>query len=90
MKGRSEWIFVKIYAHGAQDDNLKDAYFDNLEAMFGYLEGKYNDGERYKLHYVTAREMYNIIKAAEAGETGEPGLYRDYELIKSQGYSLVA
>jgi hypothetical protein len=32
------------------------------------------------LHYVTAREVYNIIKAAEAGLTGSPHDYRDYEL----------
>ena len=50
--------------------------------MFGYLEEKYNDGKDYKLHYVTAREMYNIVKAAEAGEPGEPGEYRDYLLEK--------
>jgi hypothetical protein len=26
--------------------------------------------------------MYNIAKAAEAGKTGNPGHYRDYELPK--------
>ena len=38
---------------------------------------KYNK-EPYVLHYVTAREMYNIIKAAEAGKKGNPATYRDY------------
>lgn len=80
--GKPEWIFVKVYAHGAQDKNLKDEYFKNLSSMFAYLEEKYNDGENYKLHYVTAREMYNVIKAAEAGENEDPGQYRDYEVIK--------
>ena len=45
-----------------------------------HLEQTYNDGKRYVLHYVTAREVYNIIKAAEAGMTGNPHDYRDYEL----------
>ena len=40
----------------------------------------YNDGERYRLHYVTAREMTNIIHAAEDGRTGNPGQYREYGL----------
>jgi hypothetical protein len=40
----------------------------------------YNDGTNYVLHYVTAREVYNIIKAAEAGMQGDPGQYRDYIL----------
>jgi len=82
VRGKADWIFVKVYTHGAQDNNLKDAYFDNFDKMFGYLEEKYNDGVNYKLHYVTAREMYNVVKAAEAGEAGEPGLYRDYEIKK--------
>jgi len=46
--------------------------------MFSDLERRYNDGVRYALHYVTARETYNIIKAAEAGKTGNPGEYRDF------------
>ncbi len=78
IKGKSDWVFVKVYTHGAQDDNLRDEFFKNLDFMFAYLEEKYNDGKNYKLHYVTAREMYNIIKAAEAGEIGDPGLRREY------------
>ena len=44
------------------------------------LERSYNDGSRYVLHYVTAREAYNIIKAAEAGKSGDPGAWRDFVL----------
>ena len=50
--------------------------------MFSYLEKAYNDGTRYILHYVTTRELYNIVKAAEAGESGNPDQYRDYILDK--------
>jgi hypothetical protein len=36
---------------------------------------------RFHYHYVTAREMYNLIKAAEAGYHGNiPGAL-DYELV---------
>jgi hypothetical protein len=82
VQGKPEWIFIKVYTHGTQDENLKQEYFNNLHRMFSYLEQKYNDGLNYLLHYVTAREMYNIIKAAEAGEKGEPGEYRDYLITK--------
>lgn len=74
--GRPEWIFVKVFCHGAQDH---EAVLGNAtDAMFSYLESKYNDGINYKLHYVTAREAFNIVKAAEAGKTGDPGEYRDF------------
>lgn len=53
---------------------------DAADRMHRHLEQNYNDGKRYVLHYVTAREVYNIIKAAEAGLTGNPHDYRDYEL----------
>jgi hypothetical protein len=49
-----------------------------VDAMFHDLESRYNDGSRYVLHYVTAREMFNIAKAAEAGLEGNPGDYRDF------------
>lgn len=50
------------------------------DAMHTYLERVYNDGKRYVLHYVSARETYNIIKAAEAGLAGDPAQYRDHLL----------
>ncbi len=83
VKGKLDWVFVKVHTHGAQDDNLKDDYFKNLEAMFDCLEKKYDDGINFKLHYVTAREMYNIVKAAEAGESGDPEEYRNYLIVSN-------
>jgi hypothetical protein len=49
-----------------------------MDQFYTDIEAKYNDGINWKLHYVSAREMYNIIKAAEAGMTGDPGNYRDF------------
>ena len=48
--------------------------------FFTDLERTYDNPENGLLHYVSAREMYNIIKAAEAGKSGNPGKYRDYEI----------
>src|SRR4029077_89127 len=41
----------------------------------------------YKVHFVTAREMVNIILAACEGHDGDPGKYRNYRLkaIRSAG-----
>jgi hypothetical protein len=36
-----------------------------------------NDGTRYKLHYVTARQAYNLAKAAERGLGGDPRQWMD-------------
>ncbi len=50
------------------------------EAMYSDLERRFNDGRNHVLHYVTAREMYNIIKAAEEGKHGDPNQFRDHVL----------
>lgn len=80
VKKRPDWIFIKVYTHGLKGDNMSSEYFKNLDDMYRYLEQAYDDGENYKLHYATAREFYNIVKAAEEGMPGEPELYRDYLL----------
>jgi hypothetical protein len=78
--GRGNWIFVKIFTHGAPNTEIPVMFGKDLDQVYSYLETKYNDGKKYKLHYVTARQAYNIIKAAEAGETGDPDQYLDYAI----------
>ena len=80
VEGRRNWVFVKIHTHGTQDEDMDTLLGPAMDAMHDHLEARYNDGERYVLHYVTAREAYNIAKAAEAGHDGDPARYRDFEL----------
>lgn len=81
VKGKPDWVFVKIHTHGALPGSMDIFLDDTIDQIYTYLETKYNNGKNYSLHYVTAREAYNIIKAAEAGLSGNPNQYRDY-LIK--------
>ncbi len=78
VKGRPEWIFVKIHTHGSRESSFPVYFEEPAEKMFRHLLERYNDGKDYVLHFVTAREAYNIIKAAEAGYTGNPNDYRDF------------
>lgn len=78
VEGRPEWIFVKVYTHGALLEDHEAVLGEWRDTLHSYLNEKYNDGEEYKLHYVTAREAYNIAKAAEAGKLGDPNDYRDF------------
>lgn len=78
VQGRPEWIFIKAHTHGTQDGDLDTLLGDPADSMHSYLESTYNDGQRFKLHYVTSREAYNIVRAAEAGMTGNPNDYRDF------------
>lgn len=78
--GRPEWTFVKVYSHGCTDRNRLPFLTRELDRLWTDLERRYNDGTRWRLHYVTAREAYNVVRAAEDGLSGDPGQYRDYEV----------
>jgi hypothetical protein len=79
VKGRPEWVFVKVYSHGAQSaDQVLEKY---LNLMLGWIE-EICCQRGISLHYMTAREAYNVAKAAEDGRTGNPEQYRDYRIPK--------
>jgi hypothetical protein len=78
VKGKPEWVFVKLHTHGAVEKDHDALIGDRAFKMHQYLNQNYNDGSQYKLHYVTAREAFNICKAAEDGCDGDPGDYFDY------------
>jgi hypothetical protein len=78
--GRPEWIFIKLHTHGAKDVNADVLLGPPMRRFHEALAREFNDGIRYRLHYVTAREVYNIVRAAEDGRSGNAGQYRDYVL----------
>jgi len=78
--GRPEWVFVKVYTHGAPEQHATSLLGEGGRMMHAELTTRYNDGKNWCLHYVTAREMYNIAIAAMDGRSGDPAQYRDYVL----------
>jgi hypothetical protein len=66
--GRPDWRFIKLHTHGAQEANADVLLGGAMDGFLSYLERRYNDGERYCLHYVTAWELYRLVKALEAGD----------------------
>jgi hypothetical protein len=71
-------VFVKLHTHGAPERNARTLLGDSMADLHAALGREFNDGRTYRLHYVTAREMANIVAAAEAGERGNAGAFRDY------------
>ena len=78
VPGRPDWIFVKVYTHGITEGNQEYLLGDCLPRLHTYLQDYCSPSSPYVLHYVSAREAYNIAMAAAAGEQGDPGLYRDH------------
>ena len=69
IDGVPDVIFIKTHTHGATDSSA--VLGAEMISILEYLESTYNDGHKYILHYATAREMYNIIKALEDGNPSE-------------------
>jgi hypothetical protein len=78
--GRPEWVFVKLHTHGAPEKNAEVLLGDTMMRFHEELGRRHNDGENWKLHYVTAREMFNLARAAMDGKRGEPREWLDYEI----------
>jgi hypothetical protein len=79
VRGRPDWRFIKLHCHG-MDPRDDEAMLGALMKLFlrDLVEGS-ADG-KYKVHFVTAREMANIVLAACDGREGNPGDYRNYRL----------
>ncbi len=66
-------VLRETHAHGMEHSVLLDG---ELDAMLDELES-YCAKRNIRLHYVTAREAFNLVKAAERGLTGNPAQYYD-------------
>lgn len=75
--GRPDWLFIKLHCH-SMDPTQKDAVIgDSFRSFLAAVVG--GAAERKEtLHFVTAREMANILFAACDGREGNPGAFRDY------------
>jgi hypothetical protein len=79
VTGRPDWRFIKVHTHGAQSpEDAAETLGPHFDAALSYMEKAYNDGSHYVLHYVTAREAFNLARAAVDGKRGDPRQYYNY------------
>ncbi len=83
VPSRPDWVFVKLHAHGAHEAGQAAILGETMVQFHQALAAKMEADPTFHVHYVTAREMYNLARAAEAGWAGSVAEARDYELIKN-------
>jgi hypothetical protein len=76
IEGRPEWVFVKVHTHGAIEKTAASLLGDGGQVLHRALRDHAQSGTQ--LHYVTAREMFNVARAAMDGKSGNPNAYFDY------------
>jgi hypothetical protein len=81
VRTRPDWFFVKLYTHGADEYNLPVLLDEPMVQFHAALARRAREDPAFHYHYVTAREMYNLVRAAEAGWTGSIAEARNYQLL---------
>ncbi len=81
VRTRPDWFFVKLHTHGAPEPNQQVLLGPPMVHFHQMLARRAHDNPRFHFHYVTAREMYNLARAAAAGWTGSVADARNHELI---------
>jgi hypothetical protein len=80
VKGRPEWVFIKLYCHGFFPSEHETLLGDPMRRLLDGLLEMAGKDEPCSVRFATAREAFNIIMAAVDGQQGDPALYRDYLL----------
>jgi hypothetical protein len=81
VASRPDWYFVKLHAHGATKASHAVLLGEPMQRFHEALARRARDNPAFHYHYVTAREMYNLARAAEAGWKGSVAEALDYELV---------
>jgi hypothetical protein len=87
VQGRPDWLFIKLHCHG-MDPRQDSAVLGEPMRRFlqDLVRGAEERGET--LHFVSAREMVNIVLAACDGREGNPGEYRNYLLKRERPHKV--
>lgn len=75
---RPDWYFVKLHTHGANEQNMPVLLGSAMQTFHQHLQQRAETDSAFKFHYVSAREMTNLVHAAEANWQGTVQEARDY------------
>ena len=82
---RPDWFFVKLHTHGAAGANRRVLLGEPTVRFHEDLARRAAADPDFRVHYVTAREMYNLASAAEAGWAGPVSAARDFRVVRDDG-----
>jgi hypothetical protein len=77
VRRRPDWVFIKLHTHGMDPHDTETVLGGPMREFLAALTREAPERGEI-LHFVSAREMVNIILAACDGRDGDPGDFRDY------------
>jgi hypothetical protein len=78
VPSRPDWFFVKLYTHGAEENNTAMLLGPVMRNFHRQLQEFRTQQPYFHFHYVTAREMTNLVLAAEEGWPEDVNSARDF------------
>jgi hypothetical protein len=88
VPARPDWYFVKLHAHGAMEYSHEVLLGEPMVRFHHDLADRVRRNPNFHYHYVTAREMYNLVKAAEEGWQGSVAEALDFHLAWNAGVAM--
>ena len=79
VRHRPDWLFIKLHCHSMDPTQREGVIGAPMQRFLSELIAGAEDRREF-IHFVTAREMVNIIWAACDGREGNPGEHRNYRL----------
>jgi hypothetical protein len=65
VKGREDWIFIKLHTHGAWEANTTMLLGEPMQRFHRGLFNLARSSQHFRYYYVTARELAQLIRALE-------------------------
>lgn len=78
VAGQPDWLFIKLHTHGGLPRNMQALLGDTMPRFYEHFLKVCSPQSGFRTHFVTAREMVNIVHAAEDGHIGDAGQFRNY------------
>ena len=87
VRGRPDWLFIKLHCHSMNPTQQAAVLGEPVRQFLRELVTGAPE-RKETLHFVSGREMVNIILAACDGREGDPGQFRDYRFKRQREISL--
>jgi hypothetical protein len=87
VPGQPSWYFIKLHAHGLKPANTPMMLGEPMQSFHEALKRRAAEDPQFHFHYVTAREMYNLVRAGEAGFPGRVDEVREFCLVRDASFT---
>lgn len=68
VSGRPDWRFIKLHTHGCKDENINTFLGTEMLPFHRELAELHRRHANFRYHYVTARDMAELVHQAERNE----------------------